>query len=258
MNRISKLFEEKKHGILSVYFTAGYPALDETVRIIKDLQDAGADMIEIGMPFSDPLADGVIIQQSSQQALKNGMSIRLLFKQVRNIRDSVSIPLLLMGYLNPILQFGVEEFCSECERTGIDGVIIPDMPVHEYVEEYREIFEKYGLFNIFLISPETSEERIRQIDSISKGFIYMVSSSSTTGIKGEISSEQENYFTRIKGMGLKNPALIGFGISDHSTYSKACEYARGVIIGSAFIKALEENDKIKEIIQRFIKKIKRQ
>lgn len=256
MNRISKLFEEKKQNILSVYFTAGFPKPDDTVTIIHELQNAGADLIEIGMPFSDPLADGVIIQQSSRQALNNGMSISLLFKQLGNIRENVNIPLILMGYLNPVLQYGIEEFCKKSAELGIDGVIIPDLPLQEYEEEYQSIFEKYGLFNIFLISPETSEERIRQIDNVSNGFIYMVSSSSTTGIKGEISNSQEEYFKRIKSMKLNNPALIGFGISGHSTYTKACEYACGVIIGSAFIKALTENDNIKETIHNFIGGIK--
>jgi tryptophan synthase alpha chain len=194
------------------------------------------------MPFSDPMADGIVIQQSSQIALKNGMNLKLLFEQLKNIREEVNIPLLLMGYLNPVLQYGIKEFCEKASDLGIDGIILPDLPVYEYVEEYKDIFIKNNLHNIFLVSPETSEERLRILDSESNGFLYMVSSSSTTGAKSSIESKQEEYFERIKNSKLKNPTIIGFGISNHETFSKACEYANGAIIGSAFVKALENAD----------------
>jgi len=234
-NRIQqKLQEDKK--LLSIYFTAGYPNINDTVTTIKNLEDSGVDMIEIGLPFSDPLADGPTIQASSTQALKNGMTSELLFDQLKDIRKSVEIPLIIMGYFNPILQYGVEAFCKACQDVGIDGLIIPDLPVDVYHEQYQSTFESYGLINIFLITPQTSDERIRYIDSISHGFIYMVSSASTTGAKTGFGAEQDAYFNRIDKMNLKNPQIVGFGISNKETFSHATTHAKGAIIGSAFIK----------------------
>ena len=235
MNRIqAKLQEDKK--LLSIYFTAGYPNLNDTVTTIENLENNGVDMIEIGLPFSDPLADGPTIQASSTQALHNGMTSTVLFEQLKDIRKTVSIPLVLMGYFNPMLQFGVEAFCKKCQEVGIDGLIIPDLPVEVYHEEYKAIFERYGLLNIFLITPQTSESRIRYMDSISEGFIYMVSSASTTGSQSGFGNEQTDYFKRIADLQLTNQQIIGFGISDHETFSQATHYAKGAIIGSAFIK----------------------
>ncbi|MDT7827841.1 tryptophan synthase subunit alpha [Pricia sp. S334] len=240
MNRIQdKLKEDKK--LLSIYFTAGYPALDNTVRIIQDLEKNGVDMIEIGLPFSDPLADGPTIQESSTAALKNGMSTEILFQQLKDIRQSVSIPLLIMGYFNPMLQYGVEAFCKKCKDIGIDGLIIPDLPVNVYHETYQETFEKYGLINVFLITPQTSEERIRHIDDVSKGFIYMVSSASVTGSSQGVEKAQTEYFERIAAMQLSNPQIVGFGIHNTETFRAATQAAKGAIIGSAFIKHLTEH-----------------
>ena len=240
MNRINQKLQENKK-IVSIYFTAGFPLLEDTVSIIKKLQGAGVDMIEIGLPFSDPLADGPTIQGSSTQALKNGMTTHKLFEQLKDIRKTVSIPLIIMGYFNPVLQYGVEAFCAKCAETGIDGLIIPDLPVDVYNEEYKTIFERYGLANIFLITPQTSEERIRYIDSVSNGFIYMVSSTSTTGAKSGFGNEQTDYFKRIAKMQLKNPQIVGFGISNKETFEQATQFAKGAIIGSAFIKHLSQH-----------------
>jgi tryptophan synthase alpha chain len=256
MNRIDKLFKEKKDNILSVYFTAGYPLPDSTTGILKALAESGADMVEIGMPFSDPMADGPVIQHSNEIALQNGMSLKLLFSQLQNIRKEVEIPVLLMGYLNPVIQFGVEKFCRYCMEVGIDGVILPDMPPQVFLEEYQEIFEKHNLYNILLISPQSDNERILEIDKISRGFIYMVSSSAITGVKGKFSDEQKVYFNRVNNMDLRNPALIGFGISDHDTYISACKNAKGAIIGSAFVKMLGQGGSIYNKIERFVKEIK--
>jgi tryptophan synthase alpha chain len=256
MNRIDQLFREKKNNILSVYFTAGYPQLDSTCSIIRTLADAGADMIEIGVPFSDPMADGPVIQHSNETALRNGMTLKLLFNQLSNIRLEVNIPLLLMGYLNPVLQFGVDSFCMNCKETGIDGVILPDLPPLIYTEEFRSVFNKYGLYNILLISPQSSPERILTIDKISEGFIYMVSSSSVTGSKGKFSDDQISYFNRVNAMKLKNPCLIGFGISNRDTFRIAGKYSRGGIIGSAFVDILGQGGNIEENIFRFVKEIK--
>ena len=256
MNRIDKLFREKKGTILSVYFTAGYPRLDSTAGIIGALAEAGADMIEIGMPFSDPVADGPVIQHSSEKALRNGMNLKLLFDQLTEIRHEVKIPLLLMGYLNPVMQFGVENFCRECTRTGIDGVILPDLPPIVYKEEYFSIFNMYNLYNIMLISPQSSVERITAIDKISRGFVYMVSSSSVTGSKGNFSDDQISYFKRVSEMELRNPVLIGFGISNHETFINAGKFARGGIIGSAFVNILEQDGNDFENINQFIKEIR--
>ena len=237
MNRIqTKLKEDKK--LLSIYFTAGYPSLNDTSTILQNLEKSGVDMIEIGLPFSDPLADGPTIQASSTQALKNGMTTEVLFNQLKDIRKTVSIPLIIMGYFNPMLQYGVEAFCKKCQEIGIDGLIIPDLPVDVYNDDYKAIFEKYGLINVFLITPQTSVERINFIDSISNGFIYMVSSASVTGSSSGFGEEQTNYFKRIADMKLNNPQIIGFGISNNETFTQATTYAKGAIIGSAFIKHL--------------------
>lgn len=242
MNRINqKLKEDKK--LLSIYFSAGYPNLNDTVSIIENLEKNGTDLIEIGLPFSDPLADGPTIQASSTQALKNGMTTDVLFNQLKDIRKTVSIPLIIMGYFNPMLQYGVEAFCKKCKDIGIDGLIIPDLPVDVYNDQYKATFEKYGLINVFLITPQTSVERINFIDSISNGFIYMVSSASVTGSNSGFGEEQTAYFKRIADMKLKNPQIVGFGISDNKTFSQATEYAKGAIIGSAFIKHLSKNGK---------------
>jgi tryptophan synthase alpha chain len=227
--------------LLSIYFSAGYPSLNDTVQIIQDLEKNGVDMIEIGLPFSDPLADGPTIQESSTQALHNGMTTQVLFDQLKDIRKTVAIPLVIMGYFNPMLQYGIENFCHKCAEIGIDGLIIPDLPVAIYAENYKAIFEKYGLINVFLITPQTSADRIHFIDSVSDGFIYMVSSASVTGSQSGFGSSQEAYFKRIASMNLKNPQIIGFGISDKTTFDQATQFAKGAIIGSAFIKNLTEN-----------------
>ena len=252
VNRINKqLAADKK--LLSIYFTAGYPTINDTVSIIQDLEKSGVDMIEIGLPFSDPLADGPTIQDSSTQALKNGMTTTLLFEQLKNIRETVEIPLLIMGYFNPILQYGVEAFCKKCQEIGIDGLIVPDLPVDVYHESYKAIFEKYGLVNVFLITPQTSDQRIRYIDSITTGFIYMVSSASTTGAKSGFGEEQNNYFERIDNMHLNNPQIAAFGICNNDTFTQATKYAKGAIIGSAFIKHLNAHGAIN--IDQFVGQI---
>lgn len=256
MNRIIELFSRKKEGVLNVYYTAGYPGLHDTLTVLKALQEAGADIVEIGMPYSDPVADGPTIQQSNDIALQNGMTVKLLFEQLAAMRKQVHIPVLLMGYLNPVIQFGIENFCARCKEIGVDGVILPDMPMQVYLEEYKPIFDGYGLLNTFLITPQTSPERIRQIDSLSEGFIYMVSSASVTGSTKGIQQEQENYFRRIKDMQLQNPTMIGFGISDHASFEKACQYANGAIIGSAFIKALQQSTDLQKDILHFVRDIK--
>jgi len=255
-NRINQLFERKDRGILSVYFTAGYPELEDTVTIIKELEKSGADLIEVGMPFSDPTADGPVIQQSSDVALKNGMSLEALFQQLEDIRSQADLPLVLMGYFNPVLQFGVERFCQKCRETGIDGVILPDLPIDEYDVNYRQAFEENGLHNIFLITPQTPNERILEIDRISNGFIYMVSSSATTGAGKKVEDFRTDYFTRVQNLNLKNPQLIGFGISDKATFDNACLYTNGAIIGSAFVKALQQPLPLEKIIRKFVNTIR--
>ena len=253
MNRINKKLQEEGK-LLSIYFTAGYPNLNDTIDIILKLQESGVDMIEIGLPFSDPLADGPTIQKSSTQAIKNGMNTDLLFNQLEGIRDKISIPLIIMGYFNPILQFGVEKFCKKCNEVGIDGLIIPDLPIDYYEENYKEIFERHELYNMFLIAPQTSDKRIQKIDSISDGFIYMVSSSSITGSKDSFSSIQLEYFDRIQKMNLKTPRITGFGVGNKETFNAAVSYSKGAIIGSAFIKNLES--KGVESIESFISSIR--
>lgn len=258
MNRIERALAKTSKGseskkLLSIYFTAGYPELNDTVSVIKELQASGVDMIEIGLPFSDPLADGPTIQASSTSALKNGMTTESLFDQLKNIRREIDIPLLIMGYFNPILQYGVEAFCIKCAEIGIDGLIIPDLPVDVFQQNYAAIFEKQGLFNVFLITPQTSDERIRYIDSISKGFIYMVSSASTTGAINSFDQGQSEYFKRIHEMELKTPQIVGFGISNNKTFIQATQFTSGAIIGSAFVKFLSKNS-ITEI-EKFAKSI---
>jgi tryptophan synthase alpha chain len=256
MNRIDNLFQDKKNNVLSVYFTAGHPELTSTMPVLTELQNAGVDMVEIGMPFSDPLADGPVIQDSSSKALKNGMSILQLFEQLKDVRKSVSMPLLLMGYINPVMQYGVEDFCKKCKEIGIDGVILPDLPMDEYQENFQQYFKANNLRFIFLITPQTSPERVKMIDSVSEGFIYMVSSSATTGAKGSIGDEQIAYFDRIRSMNLKNPLVIGFGISNNQTFAKACQYANGAIVGSAFVKMLNDDPNWKEGIKKFVAQMK--
>lgn len=253
MNRIDQKFRENKK-LLSIYFSAGFPNLEDTVPILKKLQTAGVDMVEIGLPFSDPLADGPTIQASSTQALHNGMTTEKLFSQLEGIRKHIEIPLVLMGYFNPMMQYGIEKFCSRCETIGIDGIIIPDLPVDVYHENYKALFDKHGLYNMFLITPQTSEARIKYIDKVSNGFIYMVSSASVTGAKSTFGNTQTEYFKRIATLNLKTPTVIGFGISDQETYKIACDQSRGAIIGSAFIQFLEKEGE--EKIGSFIKSIR--
>ncbi|MBX9852011.1 MAG: tryptophan synthase subunit alpha [Cytophagaceae bacterium] len=255
-NRITQLFQQKKAGVLNIYFTAGFPNLEDTAQIIKSLEVAGADMVEIGMPFSDPLADGPTIQQSNEAALRNGMNMKKLFEQLKDIRKEVKIPLLLMGYLNPVMQYGVEDFCKKANELGVDGIILPDLPIEEYIETYKGLFESYNLSNIFLVAPNTSAERLKKIDQNSSGFIYIVSTDSTTGNTKDI-TQAEGYFKKIQSSGLNNPTLIGFNINDHKSFNFACNYANGAIIGSAFIKALKEAKELKGSISNFVSSIKK-
>ncbi|MCC8173613.1 MAG: tryptophan synthase subunit alpha [Odoribacter sp.] len=255
MNRITELFNRKENNILSVYYTAGYPHLNSSQNIIKELEKAGVDMIEVGVPFSDPMADGVVIQQSSTEALKNGMALALLFEQIKEVKKDCKIPLVLMGYLNPMMQFGIERLFEECSHSGIDGLIVPDLPFHEYMENYKALSEKYDIPVIMLITPETSEERIRLIDENCKGFIYMVSSASTTGVKDRFSEEQIAYFKAIDDMNLVNKRLIGFGVSNALTRNTASQYANGVIVGSLFIKCLAQTSSEAEAVKLLIKKL---
>lgn len=251
-NRIFTLFSEKNRDILSIYFTAGFPHLHDTAKVIELLAKNGADMIEIGIPFSDPTADGRVIQHSNQVALNNGMTLVLLFEQLKTIRKRVEVPLILMGYVNPVLRFGIERFCRKCRETGIDGVILPDLPLQEYIRNYETMFRKYGLYNILLITPQTSEERIREMDAVSRGFLYLVSSSSTTGTGKKAVEMDTGYFDRIRKMNLRNPTMIGFGISDRETFATACSHAAGAIIGSAFISALQKPDPLDLNVARFM------
>ncbi len=248
---------EKKEGnpLLSIYFTAGYPELDSTIRIAKKLEEAGADFLEIGFPYSDPVADGPVIQHSSEVALANGMTVKKLFEQLRELRQHVQIPVFLMGYVNPVIQFGVEKFCEECKNVGVNGVIIPDLPMYEYEDLYRETFEKNGIANIFIVTPQTSTERIRKIDSLSNSFIYLLSSNATTGKTLDVGEDTNAYFKRIHDLQLNNPLIVGFGISNRETFQKASQYTTGAIIGSAFVKRLTEQDYMNQIPD-FIKSIK--
>ncbi len=255
MNRLQELFKNKDKNILSIYFTAGFPTLEAAPDMIKSLEKAGVDFIEAGMPFSDPLADGPTIQHSSEVALKNGMNLDIYFEQLRSVKDEITIPVLAMGYANQMMRYGEERFLEKCAEAGISGLILPDLPLNYYLKNYKDLFEKYGLVNIFLITPQTSEQRIREIDENSNAFIYMVSSASTTGSKNEITEAQKEYFARIQAMQLKNPLVVGFGISNRETFRNACRYASGAIVGSAFIKAIA-SDHSEKTIREFVKSIK--
>lgn len=259
-NRIEELFKRKQHNILNVYCTAGYPKLDSTIEVMQALQANGADLIELGMPYSDPLADGPVIQQSSAVAIENGMTISKLFEQLNNLRNPHSplgvgsTPVILMGYMNPVLQYGFEKFCSKAAEVGIDGLILPDLPMYEYETEYAEIIKRYNLDLVFLVTPETKEDRLRRIDALSTGFIYAVSSSSTTGSNKDI-NDQQSYFQKLRDMKLKNPVLVGFGIKDKQTFEAACKFTNGAIIGSAFIKALSNGKDVKEATKEFLQTV---
>ena len=254
-NRINKVLENKK-DLLTIFYTAGNPGLEDTMPILEKLEAEGADMVEVGIPFSDPVADGPVIQQSNLTAINNGMTVVKLFEQLQGMREKVSIPVLIMSSINPILQYGMERFCEQCAAVGIDGLILPDLPIDVYQSQYRELFEKHNIHNVLLITPTTPEERIRQIDEQSTGFIYIVSSSSITGAKGQFAEEQIAYFDRIKSMNLSTPNLIGFGISDSKTFQEACQYAHGGIIGSAFVNALKEEGSLDDKISSFVQHIK--
>ncbi len=254
MNLIYNRLKEKSSNNLSIYFTAGFPELHDTTKVIQELSNAKVDFIEVGLPYSDPLADGPTIQKSSQKALQNGINLDIVFDQLLQIKRTNKTPLVLMGYLNQLLKYGEEKFCQKVVDCGIDTLILPDLPMVEYENHYQLLFNSYGITNVFLITPQTTDERILKIDSYTKSFIYMVASSAITGAKGEISEEQIAYFERIKSMNLRSKLIIGFGISDHQTFSKACEYGHGAIIGSAFIEHLEKKgiDKIDEFIGSII------
>jgi tryptophan synthase alpha chain len=260
MTRIEELFKRKQHKVLNVYCTAGFPKLDSTLQVMKSLQQNGADLIELGMPYSDPLADGEVIQQSGAVALQNGMTIAKLFEQLQDMRkvDSPSavgdIPVILMGYMNPVMQYGFEKFCAKAAEVGIDGLILPDLPMYEFENEYAPIINKYNLNLIFLVTPETKDERLVQIDKLSSGFLYAVSSSSTTGNNKDI-SEQESYFKKLHDMKLNNPILVGFGIKDRQTFEVACKYTNGAIIGSAYIKALGSGKDIQTATEEFLQTV---
>jgi tryptophan synthase alpha chain len=256
MNRLNQLFSVKKENLLSIYYTAGFPELNATVNIAEALEKAGADFLEIGFPYSDPVADGPTIQHSSQTALESGMNLNLLFEQLKELRERVTIPVLLMGYFNPVVQYGVEKFCKKAVEVGADGVIIPDLPMYEYENLYRKYFLENNLSNIFLVTPQTSEQRIRKIDELSQSFIYLLSSSSITGKNLEVSENVERYFERIKNLELKNPTVIGFGISGHKAFTKACAYANGAIVGSAFVKMLTTEKDYLNQIPAFVDHIK--
>ena len=249
MNRINQVFNNKKENNLAIYFTAGFPQLNDTRRILLELDQAGADIVEIGMPFSDPLADGSTIQASNHQALENGMKLNVLFEQLKGIREETQIPIVLMGYVNPVLQFGVENFCKKCAEVGVDGIILPDLPLHEFENVYQPFFKKYGLNKIFLVTPQTSDERIRQLDEASDGFLYAVATASTTGKSGTYSADQEAYFSKLGNMDLKNPVMIGFGIASNENFEIASKHVNGGVVGSEFIRALRRGDSINEFVK---------
>ncbi|MGE9315044.1 tryptophan synthase subunit alpha [Niabella sp. CJ426] len=253
MSRLSEAFQSGKK-ILNIYCTAGYPKLDSTLTVMKALQDSGADIIELGMPYSDPLADGETIQKSSAVALANGMTMHVLFEQLAGMREEINIPVVLMGYMNPVLQYGFEQFCADAAKVGVDGLILPDLPQHEFEKTYKAIIEKYNLNFIFLVTPETSEERIKKLDELSSGFLYAVSSSSTTGGEKDFKTV-ELYLKRLQGYGLKNPILVGFGIKDKKTFNGACKYAQGAIIGSAYIKIIQHAQSPEAITRSFVQSI---
>lgn len=254
MSRIQQLFQQKQNNVLNIYCTAGYPSLNSTIEVMEALQANGADIIELGIPYSDPLADGPVIQESGGIALQNGMTIKILTGQLQQMRITIHVPVILMGYINPVLQYGFEKFCKDVAAAGVDGLIFPDVPMREFETEYGTITKKYGLDFIFLVTPETSEERIRKIDALSSGFIYAVSSSSTTG-KDKNFNDVEVYLKRLKAMDLKNPVLVGFGIKDKATFQSACNYVNGAIIGSAYIKALQQNTDVKQSTKKFLEEV---
>ncbi len=256
MNRIDRLFASGKKDILSIYFTAGYPKLNDTLEIIKTLDAKGVDLLEIGIPFSDPMADGPVIQHSSTAALRNGMSQKLLFEQLKNIRKETDMPLIFMGYVNLALQYGFDKFCKDAKAIGIDGLIIPDIPLDIYKEEFEPVVKKYDLRFILLVTPETSDERVREIDATSTGFVYMVSSASTTGAQKNFDEKKQNYFKHIEELKLKNPTLVGFGVSNKETFDAAAAHSRGCIIGSAFVKSLSEHATIAEAAEALISKVR--
>jgi len=256
MNRIQRLFSKKEKDICNIYFTAGFPNLNDTEKIILTLDKAGADMVEIGMPYSDPLADGETIQESGSIALKNGMNLPLLFEQIASARQKTDMPMIMMGYFNQVMQYGEEAFFKKCQEVGIDGLILPDLPAAIYEADYQALMKKYDLNNIFLITPQTPKERMVYLDSLSSGFVYMVADASVTGKQKDISNNQIAYFESMQNMNFKNPKLIGFGISDHQSFSTACNYSNGAIIGSAFIRALKKSENIEETIFDFIGMVK--
>lgn len=257
MNRIKTLFKKKPDRVLSIFCTAGFPKIDSLPPILKALQDNGVDMVEIGMPFSDPTADGPMIQHTNDVAIAYGMTLEVLFNQLKDIRNDIHIPLVLMGYLNPVMQYGVERFLQDCSATGIDGVIIPDLPPEEYEAEYRHLFEQYGIKNIFLVTPQTTDDRIREIDRLSDAFIYVVSTFSITGGAMAMAAFQRDYFGRVKSLGLRNPCLVGFGIRDKATFDFACQYLHGAIIGTAFLQAIENSTEVGVAAEQFVETIKR-
>ena len=257
MNRLQQKLNDKKENLLSIYFTAGYPKLNDTGNIIKELEAAGVDMIEVGMPFSDPVADGPTIQASSLKALNNGISISVLLEQLKAIKNEVNIPILLMGYINPIWKYGIEKFMAHCEEAGVSGLILPDIPLSEFKNDYQTLYEKHKLSSVFLITPQTTTERIKAYDEACTGFIYMVSSASTTGADKTVDQQkQETYYNKIKSLDLKNPTLIGFNIKNKVSFDRACTYSSGGIIGSAFIKKLTEKGELKTKVNEFIRSIK--
>ena len=256
MNRINTLFKNKKNNVLSVYFTAGFPKLDDTLKIVRSLQFAGVDMVEIGIPFSDPVADGPVIQDSSKKAIANGMTLKHLFTQLEGFRKTIKIPVVLMGYFNTIYRFGIESFCRQCAENGIDGVIIPDLPAGEYISKYKNLFDRNNIKNIFLITPQTSDERIKMFDSVSDSFLYVVSSARTTGTNLVTDDFNKRYFEKIKKAKLTNPTMIGFGIHDKATFELACNYSTGAIIGSAYIQAIAESKALRNSTTEFINNIR--
>jgi tryptophan synthase alpha chain len=251
MSRLNELFKRKSSRVLNVYCTAGFPNADSTLQVMKALQTSGADIIELGMPYSDPLADGPVIQHSSSIALQQGMTIAKLFADLKDFRKDITIPVILMGYLNPVLQYGFERFCKDAAAVGVDGLILPDLPEYEYETIYGPVMKAHGLDMVFLVTPETSEERVRRLDALSSGFLYAVSSSSTTG-SGKQMDSVEAYLERLKGYGLQNPVLVGFGIRNKETFDAACKFANGAIIGSAYIQTLEHADDIALSTQYFL------
>lgn len=251
MSRLQNLFAHKNRRVLNVYCTAGYPNLDSTLTVMQALEANGADIIELGMPYSDPLADGPVIQASGNIALANGMTIKVLFDQLKELRKTISVPVILMGYMNPVLQYGLEKFCADAAAVGIDGLILPDLPEFEFETAYGAIIKKYGLDFIFLVTPETSEERLKKLDALSTGFLYAVSSSATTGSEQDFVAV-EKYLHRLQEMQLQNPVLVGFGIKDKATFDAAAKYSNGAIIGTAFIKALENTKDIPQSVKQFL------